>query len=171
MTDSPAEMQIEINEQISLLDQAKIQAQVLLPVLRALREELGRERADEIVTRALRDWSREMFLKVGASLPGTPRQKWERLNADSLPRIGSDVDFEPVEQSEQRFDFDIRGCRYAEFFRQLGEPELGAVLLCEADFHMAEVAGEEVELERTQTIKKGAPDCDFRYRLKSGKES
>ncbi len=34
---------------LSLLDKTRIQAQVLVPVLRALRAELGRERADAIV--------------------------------------------------------------------------------------------------------------------------
>ena len=53
-----------------------------------------------------------------------------------------------------------------DFFRQLGEPELGAVLLCESDLHVAEVGSPEVELTRTQTIMQGAGYCDFRYRLK-----
>lgn len=64
-------------------------------------------------------------------------------------------------------EFNITGCRYADFFRQLGEPELGALLLCDADFDVAEVGSPEVTLTRTQTIMKGANYCDFRYRLKS----
>jgi hypothetical protein len=36
-------MEIEINENISLLDQVKMQAQVLLPVIGAFRKELGNE--------------------------------------------------------------------------------------------------------------------------------
>ena len=42
-------MDITINPEISLLDQVKMQAQVLVPVLRALRAELGKERADRLV--------------------------------------------------------------------------------------------------------------------------
>jgi hypothetical protein len=61
----------------------------------------------------------------------------------------------------------ITGCRYADFFRALGEPELGAVLLCEADNHMVEVGSPEVEMTRTQTIMKGAKYCEFRYRMKA----
>lgn len=156
-----------VNPEISLLDQAKIQAQVLVPVLKALREELGCERADAIVSNALRDWSREMFLRIGAGIPGTPREKWEAMNAASAPRIGSDIDLEMLRQVPETLTFNVTGCRYADFFGQLGEPELGAVLLCEADYHMAEVGSPTVSLARTQTIMKGAAYCDFRYRMRN----
>jgi len=71
-----------------------------------------------------------------------------------------------LEQEPDAMEFDVTGCRYADFFRQLGEPELGAVLLCETDDHMVQVGEPEVELTRTQTIMKGASHCDFRYRMK-----
>jgi hypothetical protein len=41
-------------DKISLLELAKIQAKVLVPVIRALRKELGTERANQIVADALR---------------------------------------------------------------------------------------------------------------------
>jgi len=159
-------MEIEINPDISLLDQAKIQAQVLVPVLSALRAELGEERANRLVTGALRESSRETFRRMGALIPGGPKDKWAAMNATSLPRIGTDVDVRMLEQEPDTMKFDVTGCRYADFFRQLGEPELGAVLLCEVDLHMVEVGKPEVELTRTQTIMKGASHCDFRYRMK-----
>ena len=38
-----------VDPDVSLLDKTRIQAQVLLPVLRALRAELGKDKADTIV--------------------------------------------------------------------------------------------------------------------------
>ena len=38
-----------VDSRLSLLDKTRIQAQVLVPVLQALRAELGREKADAIV--------------------------------------------------------------------------------------------------------------------------
>lgn len=70
-------MDIAINPSISILDQVKMQAQVLVPVLKALRAELGEERADRLVTTALREWSRDVYLRIGASMPGGPREKWD----------------------------------------------------------------------------------------------
>ncbi len=58
-------MEIEIDQNISLLDQVKIQAQVLLPVSRRLRVERGEVRANEIVRSALHDWSRKPHWRLG----------------------------------------------------------------------------------------------------------
>ena len=48
-----------VDPNISLLEKTRIQAQVLVPVLRALRSELGKEKADAIVKQALRGWSNQ----------------------------------------------------------------------------------------------------------------
>jgi hypothetical protein len=68
-----------------------------------------------------------------------------------------------IEQSQDAFAFDVTGCRYAEFYRELGEPELGFLLVCSADFWTAEGVGPDIKLRRTQTIMQGAGRCDFRY--------
>ena len=64
---------------------------------------------------------------------------------------------------EDALEFDITACRFAEFFRALGEPELGALLVCETDFDIAAAGGGAVDLTRDQTIMQGAPSCTFRY--------
>ena len=45
-------MDIDVNEDISLLDEVKMQARVLVPVIRVLRQELGEQRANRIVSNA-----------------------------------------------------------------------------------------------------------------------
>jgi hypothetical protein len=46
----------------------------------------------------------------------------------------------------------------------MGEPELGFLLVCSADFDLAEGFGPDIKLARTQTIMQGARHCDFRYK-------
>ena len=66
------------------------------------------------------------------------------------------------------FEVNVTGCRYAQFYKELGAPELGFLLVCSLDFPMAEGFGPDVKLTRTQTIMQGASHCDFRYiRIKS----
>ena len=160
-----------VNTDISLLDEVKIQARVLVPVLRALRTELGEDKANRLVRTALRDWARQLVEELGSRLPGRPRDKWESARTALYPRIGDDIDIEMLRQEPDAIEFNVTGCRYADFFRQLNEPELGAVLLCETDFHRAELGSPEVELHRSQTIMEGARTCDFRYRMKRTKPS
>ncbi len=52
--------------------------------------------------------------------------------------------------------------------RELGEPDLGFLLACNADFAVTEGFGGDVKLERTQAIMQGADHCDFRYQRQKG---
>jgi hypothetical protein len=151
--------------EISLLDKTRIQAQLIVPVLRALRAELGKEKADALVKQALRDWSRRLFAAIGEDIDGSPRRKWATVQSAWTEVSVREVEFEMLRHDKEALEFDVTRCRFAEFFRALGEPELGALLICEADFDIAAVGGREVSLERAQTIMQGAPSCTFRYRF------
>lgn len=154
-----------VDPQVSLLDKTRMQAQVLVPVLRALRAELGKDKADAIVKQALRDWSKQLFAAIGDGIEGSPRRKWAAIQTVFGEISGREVEFEILRQDKEALELDVTRCRFAEFFRALGEPELGALLICEADFDIAAVGVGEVTLERTQTIMKGAPSCTFRYKF------
>jgi hypothetical protein len=76
---------------------------------------------------------------------------------------GDALDYQVVKQSEDTVEIDVTGCRYAQFYKELGVPELGFLLVCSSDFPMAEGFGPDIKLTRTQTIMEGASHCDFRY--------
>jgi predicted ArsR family transcriptional regulator len=154
-----------VDPRLSLLDKTRIQAQVLVPVLRALRSELGRERADAIVKQALRDWSKQLFAAVGESVDGGPRRKWAAMHTALAEITEQEVMVEMRRQDKEALEFDVTHCRFAEFFRALGEPELGALLICETDFDIAAAGGSEVSFTRDQTIMQGASCCTFRYKF------
>jgi hypothetical protein len=159
-------MDNEVNQVIPLLDEIRIQTQVLMPVLKAVRGELGKERADRLVFEALRASSREELQKLGSQISGSPKEKLDAIWAMSATQIqADDLEIETLREDAEGQEFNITGCRYAEFFHQLGEPELGAVLLCDSDFRLVEIGSPEVELTRTQTIMQGECCCDFRYRF------
>lgn len=148
---------------VSTIEQARIQARVLVPLVKALQAELGEERANAIVRQALGG----MYRALG--------EKW--WNARRSDDLGQNMAaafemyaqenalaYKVEDQSQDRFDLDVTECRYAQFFKEIGAPELGFLLVCSSDFHMAEGFGPGVELRRTQTIMQGASHCDFRYR-------
>ena len=76
-----------------------------------------------------------------------------------------EVTVEMRRHDEHALEFDVTHCRFAEFFRALGEPELGALLVCATDFDIVAAGGSEVGLTRDQTLMQGAPSCTFRYRF------
>jgi hypothetical protein len=148
---------------IPVIQQAKIQAQVLVPLVKALQAELGEERANALVRKALGDvyrrlgeefWRAKNETNLGKSI-ASAFTTYARDNA---------LDYKVIERSQDAFEINVTGCRYAEFYKELGEPELGFLLVCNADFTTAEGFGPDIKLTRTQTIMQGASHCDFRYR-------
>src|SRR5262249_33206165 len=123
-----------VDPRLSLLDKTRIQAQVLVPVLRALRAELGKEKADAVVKEALRGGSKTVFAASGAGVDGGPRRKWAAMHPAMAAITERDVTVETRRHDKEALEFDVTQCRFAEFFRALGEPELGALLICETDF-------------------------------------
>jgi hypothetical protein len=83
-----------VDPKVSLLDKTRIQAQVLVPVFRALRAELGKDKADAVVKQALRDWSKQLFAAIGEGIEGSPRRKWATLQSVWDEVSGKDVEFE-----------------------------------------------------------------------------
>jgi predicted ArsR family transcriptional regulator len=154
-----------VDPNVSLLDKSRIQAQVLVPVLRALRAELGKDKADAIMKQALRDWSKQLFAAIGDSIEGSPRRKWATIQSAWSEVSGREVEVEILRHDKEALELDVTRCRFAEFFRALGEPELGSLLICEADFDIASAGEGEVSLDRAQTIMRGAPSCTFRYKF------
>jgi hypothetical protein len=148
---------------IPVIERAKIQAQVLVPLIKALQAELSKERANALVRRVLGDvyrrlgeqwWRAKQSRHVGENMT---------LAFASFAK-GDALDYSVRGRSEDTFEVDVTGCRYAEFYKELGEPELGFLLVCSSDAPFAEGFGSEIKLTRTQTIMQGASHCDFRYK-------
>jgi hypothetical protein len=153
---------------IPVIEQAKIQAQVLVPLVKALQAELGEARANALVRKALG----ETYRRLGEQWSRTRQENdLGQLMASAFATYacGDALDYRVREQSKDNFEFDVTRCRYAEFYKELGEPELGFLLVCEADFPTTEGFGSDIKLTRTQTIMQGASHCDFRYKRQKNK--
>src|SRR5262245_62637877 len=98
---------------IPVIEQAKIQAQVLVPLVKALQAELGEERANALVRKALGDVYRrlgEQWWRAKAS-----RHVGENMgSAFAAFAQGGAVDYNVLAQSPDTYEIDVRGCRYAQ---------------------------------------------------------
>jgi hypothetical protein len=70
-----------------------------------------------------------------------------------------------LEETEQRFSFDVTRCRYAEVYEKAEMKELGFCLSCCRDEPFTRGFNPRMSLLRTQTIMQGASLCDFRFVL------
>jgi len=151
----------------SLLQRRGIEAEVLIPLIRRLERELGREQAHRIARETIEKISREQGAAV-ASARGRDDLAGFREVKDSWGGAGGDLTIETLRDDDETLHFNVTGCRFAEMYRQLGAPDLGFLLSCSRDFTLSEGYSERLHLERTQTIMEGAAHCDFRYRLGDG---
>ena len=153
--------------EVPLLEQVKIQSQVLIPVIRALRKELGEEKANDFFRRVLG----EHYRQIGAAYWKQQQTKSANEKMTTLWEMfadGNALVYDVVDNNSQNFNLDVKRCGYAEFFHALGEPELGFLLCCSADVPMTEGFGGDVKLKVNQTIMQGASHCEFRYQIDGG---
>ena len=152
--------------EISFLDQAKLQARVLVPVLNAIRDRIGKVEADRLVANALRDWSQAQFNHVANAAKEDKLNHWQAIWGDVFKKLDEGFEMDVLQDDDAKQNFNVTHCPYADYFNELDEPELGSLLLCEQDVHLANAVGSEaVEFNRSQTIMRGAKFCDFRINM------
>lgn len=144
---------------IAVFDAVKIQARALIPVVKALENEIGKDRAHALVRDAIAE-SYAQFVSTRTpsknTHPGDDRDSAQQFPTES----------EVVEHTNTTYGYNITRCQFAEYFRKIGEPEIGALLTCGVDFAVEARLRPNWEFQRTQTQMEGAPFCDFRWRLR-----
>lgn len=146
---------------ITFLEKVRIQARVLVPLIKAFERELGSNRARSLAREALQNSVRQSYAKLREKNPGNPVE----LIPGGIAMFAEDaLEYEVIVHTSEVFDFNVTKCAYADFYKAMGEPDLGFLFVCEQDHAIAEGLGSDLEFRRTQTIMQGATHCDFRFR-------
>jgi predicted ArsR family transcriptional regulator len=150
-----------LTQRIGVLTRREVEARILAPIIDALGEHFGRDEVIEIVQQTIIGIARQQGAELTQVMGGCGSQEF----IDSLEYWKKDgaLELEVLEQDKEHLNFNVTRCRYAEMYRALGIPELGAVLSCNRDFALVEGFNQDAQLQRTQTIMEGASHCDFRF--------
>jgi hypothetical protein len=165
-TDGPTGVPADTLNEIGVLKRREIEARIVAPLLERLGEEFGAERVNELAREVVVSVAEQQGGELASALGGNDLGTF----ADSLDNWtkGGALEIDVVEQTGEVFAFNVTRCRYAEMYRALGIPELGALFSCNRDGTMVAGFNPDIEFERTQTIMGGASHCDFRYQLPGG---
>ena len=150
---------------VPVLTKRRLQAEVVKPLFEAMVAEVGRERAEAILDAAIRKAAVAEGAAFGQRVPEDQNPLAAFIGIFELWTRGGALEIEVLEASDERFDFNVTRCRYAEMYRELGLGDIGHLLSCNRDGTFAEGFDPRLRLERAQTIMGGAPCCTFRYRL------
>lgn len=152
---------------IDLMTRREIEARIIAPLQEALGDEFGHERVLEITRQTIDRIAREQGAQLADNAGGNTLAHFAAAT-DAWKR-GDAMQIELLEQSREKFSFNVTGCRYAEMYHELGIPELGTLLSCNRDFTLIEGFNPDITLKRTQTLMEGASFCDFRFGIHEDK--
>lgn len=149
--------------ELTLLERRRLEAGVLVPVIRAMQAEFGEERVNQVLGKAIREIARAQGEAARAETNiDSMAALAERFQNGPL-REGSLI-VDVVENDDTHFGFNVTRCKFVEMYEDMGARDLGFLLSCNRDFAMFEGMAPEFAFERTQTRMQGAGHCDFRYR-------
>lgn len=150
---------------LPILLRRKIEAMILKHVFDVITQRSGRDEAEAVIGETCSRSAIEQGKALAAQLGRAPdlidfkaiQPNWTREDA---------LRIETLEATEEKMDFNVTRCRYAEMYKEMGLGDIGHLLSCNRDGDFCIGYNPEIELTRTQTIMKGASHCDFRYRMK-----
>lgn len=154
MTDEAATM--------AMLERRRIEAGILKHVYETLRASHGEEVAKRTIADAVRAASIEQAQQLARA--AGPETSLSTFIDQQEPWLrGGALEIEVKEKSDTRYRFDVKRCRYAEMYRDMGLGDIGHLLSCQRDGTFCEGYDKRLDLRRTQTIMQGATHCDFDY--------
>jgi hypothetical protein len=149
--------------QVPVLLKRRLQAEVIAPIHAELVAELGEEKANALLDRAIR----KAAVLEGQKFAGGREVSFADFKKlFALWTHNGSLEIDVLADTPERYDFNVTRCRYAETYREMGLGKIGHLLSCNRDAGFAEGYDPTMQLERKQTIMEGAACCTFRYSKK-----
>ena len=148
---------------LPMLEQRRIEANILKPVYEEMEAQLGTEKAQEILGAAvIRD-----SISQGAAYAEGLEDRGLKAFRDTMAqwKASGALEMEMLKETDEEVHFNVVRCRYSEMYREMGVGHIGHLLSCNRDGTFCTGFNPDIKLDRTQTIMSGASHCDFRYRL------
>ena len=153
---------------LPMLEQRRIEANILKPVYEEMKARLGAEQAQEILGAAIiRD-----SISQGAAYAEGLEDRGLIAFRDTMAqwKASGALEMEMLDESPERVHFNVTRCKYSEMYREMGLGEIGHLLSCNRDGTFCTGFNPAIKLDRSQTIMSGASHCDFRYRIEEEPE-
>ncbi len=163
---------------LPILQQRRIEANIIKPIYEEMVERLGKARAVEILRAAItRDSIQQgqAYAKIdggggdrgdGDGDDGEGRETTLQGFHALLPqwKANGALEVEMLAEADDHVHYNVTRCKYAEMYKEMGLAEIGHILSCGRDGTFCTGYNANIKLDRSQTIMQGAGHCDFRYR-------
>tara|TARA_Y100000588_G_scaffold260513_1_gene275103 strand:- start:260 stop:736 length:477 start_codon:yes stop_codon:yes gene_type:complete len=146
---------------LPIIEQRRIEANIIKPIFAEMKKQLGVEQAKEILSKAITKDAISQGAEYAATHRETDLTSFHTLFSQWTENNALEVDI--LTESPEAVDYNVTRCRYAEMYQKMGLAEIGHILSCKRDGTFCQGYDHRIKLERTQTIMQGASHCDFRY--------
>jgi hypothetical protein len=153
--------------ELGILQRRKIEAAIIAPIYAGMVKEIGEARAQAILDEAIS----KAAIDAGQSFAAKTEGGANLLTFQALQSLWTKDDalkVEIVRADATHFDYNVKRCRYAETYREMGLGKIGHLLSCNRDGVFCQGYNPDIKLQRTQTLMQGADHCDFRYTYEPG---
>ena len=154
---------------IPTLTKRRLQAQVIGPIYFEMVAAIGEEKASAILDAAIRKAAIAEGKEFARRAPNGITSLADFIRLYDLWTADGALEMKVLEATDEKFDFDITRCRYAEIYKEMGLGKIGHLLSCNRDGTFCQGYDPNITLERKQTIMQGASCCTFRYRYAARK--
>lgn len=163
-TDERPNSRAAMDGEIGILARRKIEAGIIAPIYEEMRQQIGEEAAQGIIDTAIRKAAIKSGEHFAARTPGgTTLRTFQELQ--DLWTQDDALVIEVTKATDDEFHYNVKRCRYAETYREMGLGHIGHLLSCNRDGVFCTGYNPRITLERTQTIMEGASHCDFKYHI------
>lgn len=155
--------------ELGILARRRIEAEIIKPIYEIMKREFGQQKAGAIIGEAVSAAAVKAGKDFAAREPDGAdihsfvrlQHLWEQDDALTVHVLRADAG---------GYDYDVKRCRYAEMYHEMGLGEIGHLLSCNRDAEFIVGYDNRVKLTRTTTIMSGASCCDFRYAVVGNSE-
>lgn len=150
------------DDELPIIQRRRIEANIIAPIYKRMVVELGKETAAEIIRDAITEDARAAGERFAAREPNGTSLKTFVSVMDLWKREDALV-IETLVDTEDRLEFNVTRCKYAEMYREMGLEEIGGLLSCVRDYEFMRGYNPNIRYSRSQTLMQGAAYCDFKY--------
>ncbi|MEJ6785160.1 L-2-amino-thiazoline-4-carboxylic acid hydrolase [Aminobacter sp. Piv2-1] len=162
--DKAVDSRAAMDGEIGILARRKIEAGIIAPIYEVMRERLGEEVAQSILDTAITRAAIAAGKSFAAKTPGgTTLRTFQELQ--DLWTQDDALVIDVTKATDEEFHYNVKRCRYAETYKEMGLGHIGHLLSCNRDGVFCTGYDPRITLERTQTVMEGASHCDFKYRF------
>ena len=155
----------EVDVELGMLQQRRIEAEIIKPIYDVLVGDFGLEKAREVIKEAIG----QAAIDAGKEFAKKEAQKTTIESFSALQYLwdkGNALEREVISKDEDHYNFNVIKCKYAEMYHEVGLGEIGFLLSCNRDEKFIEGYAPHIELTRPHTIMNGDGFCDFCYKVK-----